>query len=89
MEIKNFTNNTIRIGGNYPQCIDVKNIPNFHTDYGIICTAEVHPSEIRKGRIIFIQSEESKYVFHLCLIAFDEQAEKLPAGKIIFDSSNG
>jgi len=91
MEISNFTDNNIRLG-EFPFCIDVRNIPENHSSYGLLCNVYTHsyPEPANKPRIMLIQNTDIKNQIHLIVLRYDDQFEKLPDeiknGAVLFDS---
>lgn len=88
MDINNFTDKTIRLG-EFPNSIDVSNIDNYHSNYGIVarfCTYRT-PAD---GKGSFVQLRRHKnnngFWYELVLAKWGEQEEVLEPADIIWDS---
>ena len=89
MEIKDFTGSSIRIG-QYPHCIDVTNIPNYHSSYGIVCSLfDYAYNDDMKPRIMLIRSLRKGFMYLVVMKyieQFDDLHEEIRNGVIVFDS---
>lgn len=94
MDIQNFTGQTVRLG-DFPQCVDVTNIPNNHSSNGLMCRVFnfAYPNTSGKDlppRIMLIKNNKDDKIMHLLVLRWDEQFDSLDSeiknGEIVFDS---
>ena len=90
MLIKDFTDNNIRLG-EFPACIDVKNIPRSHSNDGVLCSVySLEYLDTTKSSVLFIQNVENSFVYHLVVMSSEEQFNQLPDeiknGEVLFSS---
>lgn len=86
MDIKNFAGIQIRLG-EFPVCLDVTNIPEYHSSNGIMSFLHIYRGP---GEQHFIQIRKRKDIQGLVLFFFEWeiQLENLPdyIGDVVFDS---
>lgn len=88
MEIINFTNNNIRLG-EFPHCVDVKNIPNNHSNHGVMCTFFTYNCDDVTPRIMLVKPKDYGHELRLLVLKWDDQLKDIPFmtdAEIIYDS---
>lgn len=87
MDIKNFTDNVIRIG-QYPHCFDVQAIPGYHSDYGVMATFNTFPLDNEQHFFQVRRLRDLEYGLVAIYFKWEEQEERLPdwIGDVVFDS---
>lgn len=85
MEIKDFTDQSIRIG-TFPQCVDIQTIPNFHSGDGFLMTMYPYRSA-GQDHFFQIRKLNGSTAMCLCILRWEEQlAEIEHLGPVIWDS---
>lgn len=87
MEIINFTGNNIRLG-EFPHCVDVTNIPNNHSNHGVMCAFFTYNYN-EGARIMLVKPKDYGHELRLLVLKWDEQLKDIPFMKdaeIIYDS---
>jgi hypothetical protein len=89
MEIKNFTDNVIRLG-EYPVSVDVTNIPDNHSSYGVMVALHTYRMGDDQHFFQIRKNSQMKGAFVLVYFKWEEQLEKVPEhlSEIVFDSRN-
>ena len=89
MLIKDFTDNTIRLG-EFPACIDVRNIPGSHSNDGVLCNVYSCEYCNKTPLLLLIKNSTTPYIFHLLSLSSEEQFKQLPHeiknGEVLFSS---
>jgi hypothetical protein len=92
MQISNFTDTCIRIG-EYPLSVDITNIPDYHSNYGIMANffLGITSAGTSEGNFMQIRRRtDIKISLVMVICGYDSQLEKLPdyVGEVLFDSRN-
>lgn len=94
MDIRNFTGSTVRIG-DFPCCVDVTNIPDYHSNDGVLCDFHLYQNPIdgdKDPRLVIVKSADVAYTVHVLMFRWADQWDKLPEeirnGVVLYDSAS-
>ena len=88
MDIKNFSSSVVRIGGDYPDTIDVSSFPDTHSSNGIIIDIPVYHYGNQEHFFQIRKRKDTEVSLVLVRFKWVSQLEHLPnyVGDVVFDS---
>lgn len=87
MEIKNFTDTSIRVG-EFPSSLDIRAIPGNHSDHGFMAFFFSHRLDNEKHFMQIRKRKDIKDGLVLFIFKWERQLDDIPefAGDVVFDS---
>lgn len=94
MDIRNFTDLTVRLG-DFPFCVDVSSIPGYHSNNGVLCNFHLYSRPINGEqipRLVIVKNAGIGSTIHALMLQWADQWDKLPDeiknGEVLYDSAS-